>query len=320
MKTANLIKVIIMAFIVVSCNIQAQKKYDLFEKDNREYILNNNISEIIEYEIGLDTSGTSMWKRVSNSKLYNKEGLLIKSSTPDYISRNWKVNGSQGATLEEINYNLKMSKTDIPSGKIETTSYEYDDKGNLISLKGSNIHITYKYDINNNEIEKCVSSEYGETVCNYKKFVYDENQKIIYSIDSLGVRASSDGRKYDLATKKYYFKYDKNGKVIFDGIYNRKFTEEGFLTSICKLSKDNKNIIHQYEYKYDKNNRKVIETFTQQVSSSWDPVTKITSNIKTNTTRKYFYYDNKGLLKQEKTLDKNDKLISLLNYEYKFNN
>jgi len=49
-------------------------------------------------------------------------------------------------------------------------------------------------------------------------------------------------------------------------------------------------------------------------------VTNTTSNIKTNTTRKYFYYDDKGLLKQEKTLDKNDKLISLLNYEYKFNN
>jgi hypothetical protein len=320
MKIANLIKVIIVAFTVMSCNIQAQKKYDLFEKDNREYVLNNNISEIIEYEIGLDTSGTSMWKRVSNRKLYNKEGLLIKSSSPDYISRDWKVNGSQGATLEEINYNLKMSKTDIPSGKIETTSYEYDDKGNLISLKGSNIHITYKYDINNNEIEKCVSSEYGETVCNYKKFIYDENQKIKYSIDSLGVRASSDGRKYDLPTKKYYFTYDKKGNVVFDGTYNRKFNEQGLLISIFKLSQDNKNIIHQYEYKYDNNNRKVSETFTQQISSSWDPVTNTTSNIKTNTTRKYFYYDDKGLLKQEKTLDKNDKLISLLNYEYKFNN
>jgi hypothetical protein len=153
MKIVNLIKVIIMALIVVSCNTQAQKKYDLFEKDNREYVLNNNISEIIEYEIGLDTSGNSMWKRVSNIKLYNKEGLLIKSSTPDYISRTWKVNGSQGATLEEINYNLKMSKTDIPSGKIGITYFEYDDKGNLISLKGSDLQITYKYDENNNEIE-----------------------------------------------------------------------------------------------------------------------------------------------------------------------
>lgn len=311
MKIANLIKVIIVAFTIVSCNIQAQKKYDLFEKDNREYVLNNNISEIIEYEIGLDTSGTSMWKRVSNRKLYNKEGLLIKSISPDYISRPWKVNGSQGATLDEINYNLNMTKTDIPSGKIETTSYEYNDKGNLISLKGSNIHITYKYDINNNEIEKCVSSEYGETVCNYKKFVYDENQKIKYSIDSLGVRASSDGRKYNLPTKKYYFKYDKKGNVIFDGRYNRMFNEEGLLISVIEYSSDNKDIKIKYEYTYDTNKRKASEAFTQILSYSAKT---------TNTTRKYFYYDDKGLLKQEKTLDKNDKLISLLNYEYKFNN
>lgn len=319
MKSKAVILTVIL-FIVISCSANFQEKYDLFEKNERVYILKNKISEIIEYEIGLDTSGNSMWKRVSNRKLYNKAGLLIQSSSPDYISRPWKVNGSQGASLEEINYNLKMSKTDIPSGKIETTSYEYDDKGNLISLKGTNIHITYKYDINNNEIEKCVSSEYGETVCNYKKFIYDENQKIKYSIDSLGVRASSDGRKYDLPTKKYYFKYDKNGKVVFDGIYNRIFNEEGFLSSIYKLSEDNKNIIQQFDYKYDTNSRKVSETYTQQVSSSWDPMTNITSNIKTNTTRKYFYYDDKGLLKQEKTLDNKDKLVSLINYEYKFNN
>ena len=319
MKLKAVILIVIL-LLVTSCNKHLQKKYDLFEKDNRGYVLNNNISEIIEYEIGLDTSGNSLWKRISNRKLYNKEGLLINSSSPDYIKRPWKVNGSQGATLEEINYNLKMSETDIPSGKIETTSYEYDDKGNLISLKGSDIQITYKYDENNNEIEKCVSSEYGETVCNYKKYIYDENQRINYSIDSLGVRASSDGRKYNLQPKKIYFKYDKNGRVIFDGEYNRKFNEKGLLTNIDKFNTDSNRVIEKYEYTYDSNNRKVSNIFTQLDTSIWHIKNSVSSNRKPIIRKTYFYYDNKGLLKQEKTLDNNDKLISLINYEYKFNN
>jgi len=308
---------IVILLIVTSCNKHFQKQYNLFDKDDSEYILKNNISEITEFKIGLDTSGNSLWKRISTSKLYNKKGYLIKTISPGYISKPWPKSGPEGLSIDAINYNSIISETNIPNGKVDTTYFDYDDKGNLLSTKNEFL-ITYKYDINNNEIEKCVSSEYTETVCNFKRFVYDENQRIKYSIDSSGVRASRDGRKYDLPTKKSFFKYDKNGRVIFDGEYNRVFNEKGLLISISKFSSDNKNIIEKYEFTYDTNNRKVTETFTQEVSSNWDPKTNITSNRKTASTRKYFYYDAKGLLKQEKTLDNKEKLISLINYEYKF--
>ena len=318
MKFNQLLFVLIL-LIVSSCNKNLQKKYNLFENDNSEYILKNNISEITEFKIGLDTSGISLWKRIKSIKIFNNKGLLIKTINPGYITAPFPKSSSEGFSIDEINYYLSMNETNIPNGKVDTTYFDYDENQNLLSTKNEFL-ITYKYDTNNNEIEKCVSSEYNETVCNFKRYVYDENQRIKYCIDSSGVRASRDGRKYNLPTKKSIFKYDKNGKVIFDGEYNRVFNENGMLISISKFDSDNKSIINKYEFTYDTYNRKVSETFTQQVSSSWDPKTNITSNRKTSSIRKYFYYDAKGLLKQEKTLDNKDKLISLVNYEYKFNN
>lgn len=311
---------IVFLLVVTSCNKHFQEKYNLFEKDEREYVLNNNISEIIEYKIGLDSSGNSLWKRISNRKLYDKEGLLIKTIIPGYISKP-RPDRTDDMSLSYYTYYFfgDMNGTDIPNGKADTTYYKYNEKGNLLSTQNDFL-ITYKYDNNNNEIEKCFSEEYTETVCNYKRYEYDENQRVKCCIDSSGARASSDGRKFEIPVKKSCFKYDKNGKVIFDGEYNRIFNEKGLLIDITKFASDNKNIIEKYEYTYDSNNRKVTETFTQEVSSIWNPKTNITSNRKTASIRKYFYYDAKGLLIQEKTLDNKDKLISLINYEYKFLN
>ena len=307
--------ILTILFLIISCNKPVQKQYNLFDRDDRTYILKNNISEITEYEIGLDTSGNSLWKRISTIKLYDKKGNLIKTISPGYITKPWPKSSPEGLSMDAISYYSTISETNIPNGKVDTTYFDYDDNGNLLSSKNEFL-LTYKYDLNNNEIEKCVSSEYTETVCNFKRFVYDENQRIKYSIDSSGARASRDGRKYDLTTKKSFFKYDKNGNVVFDGEYNRIFNQKGLLVKVYKFNNDNNNYVENiYELKYDNKNVKIVEKYTSQL-----PVDQFKKNTSIYSKKKYFYYDTKGLLIQEKTLNNKDKLVSLIKYEYKFNN
>lgn len=314
MKSKALLLIVIL-LVVTSCNKHFQKKYNLFENDDTEYVLKNNISEITEYEIGLDSSGNSLWKRIQISKLYNKKGFLIKTISPGYIVKPWPKSGPEGYSMDALYYNSIMSETNIPNGKVDTTYFNYDDNGNLLSMKNEFL-INYKYDTNNNEIEKCVSSEYTETVCNFNRFEYDENQRIKYCIGSSGIRASRDGRKYDLTTKKSFFKYDINGRVIFDGEYNRVFNEKGLLIKVYKFNNDNNTYVEDiYEFMYDIKNVKVVEKYTSQL-----PLDQFLKNTAIYSKKKYFYYDAKGLLKQLKTLDNKDKLISLINYEYKFFN
>lgn len=303
---------IIVTISITSCNTNNKKTFDLFERKEQEIALENGISQISEIEIGLDTAGNSLWKRTNQIKYYDDKGLLVKVIRPLYFTKTWaKSSSGLGMTLDEMSYNMRMSETNIPNGKVDTTFYSYDDKENLISIKGKYL-TTYKYDEHNNEIEKCISAEYYETVCHSKKYSYNENGDIISRIDSSGARSSSRGRKINIPTNKIFFKYDKEGRIIYDGEFKRIFNDKGQLVKMTDSIEGNK-----YAFTYDNEGKRVTETFTLIVSKSWDSKNVLT-NVKTSTTKKYFYYNEKGLLKQEKQLDENDKLISLKNYEYVF--
>jgi hypothetical protein len=320
MKSKAVILIVIL-LVVTSCSKHLQKRYNLFENDNTEYVLKNNISEITEYKIGLDTSGNSLWKRIKIIKSYDKNGFLTKTIEPEYVSKTISKSITDAMSLESLENYLcsDVGDTNVPNGRAETTAFKYDEEGNLSSTQNEYL-ITYKYDKNNNEIEKCISQEYSETVCHYKRYEYDENKRVKCCIDSSGAMSSSNGRKTVIPTKKSYFKYDKNGRVIFDGEYSRKFNEKGLLININKFDTDNKSIIEKYEYAYDASNRKVSEIFTQEDTSISYIKTSVSSIRKPMIRKTYFYYDAKGFLIQEKTLNNKDKLVSLINYEYKFNN
>lgn len=320
MKSKTIILLVIL-LAVTSCNKHFQKKYNLFENDDTQYVLKNNISEITEYKIGLDTSGNSLWKRIKIIKSYDKNGFLTKTIAPEYVNKPISKSITDAMSLESFENYLcsDVGATNIPNGRSVTTSFNYDEEGNLLSTQNEYL-TTYKYDNNNNEIEKCISQDFSETVCHYKRYEYDENKRVKCCIDSLGAMSSSNGRKTVIPTKISYFKYDKNGRVIFDGEFNRKFNEKGLLINISKSDTDSKRIIEKYEYAYDASNRKVSEIFTQEDTSISYIKTSVSSIRKPIIRKTYFYYDAKGFLIQEKTLNNNDKLISLINYEYKFNN
>jgi hypothetical protein len=313
----SVLTVVVILTFATSCNNINRKPYNIFEEHERETVLYNKISQITEIEIGLDTAGNSQWKRISSTKLYDKKGFIIETITPEYMTRPWPKSSPGGMTIDEMSYHTQMSETNIPNGKADTTYFNYDERGNLNSIKNRYL-TTYKYDEYNNLTEKCVTSDYTETVCNIKSYEYDKNNRIISIIDSAGVMSSTSGRKRNIPANKSIFKYDNAGRVIFDGKYKRIFNNKDQLIEVKDFNQESNSFSDKYVFTYDSENRKVSEEFTKVVSSSWNPETNIVSNIKTAITKKYLYYNDRGLLKQEKTLDKNDKLISLMNYEYLF--
>ena len=303
--------ILIVTLFVLSCNKNIHKPFDVFEENENDIVLKNNIKEIKEIEIGLDTAGISLWKRTSSIKQYNKDGNLIMSIAPIYISNPWPEPKPGGMKIEEMEYYLTKSQTNIPSGKVDTTLYNYDNQQNLISIKNEFL-TTFKYDSFNNQIERCISSNLSETSCYYSKYKYDEKGQIIFKIDSIGMISNAIGHK-NQRPKKVFYKYDDFGRIITNGEYIRKFDSKGRLKEVEDLLRGDK-----YFFEYDNEGKRVSETYVKLTSSIFDEKRNISIPIETKTFRTFFYYNEKGLLREKKQVDENNKLVALTNFEYLF--
>lgn len=303
--------ILIVTLFVLSCNKNNHKPFDVFEENQKNTVLKNNIREIKEIEIGIDTAGVSLWKRIVSINQYNKDGNLIMTINPNYLTNPWPNVGPEGIKIDEIEYFSKMSQTNIPNGIIDTTFYNYDDKQNLISIKNK-FFTTFKYDSFNNQIEQCVSSNFSETSCYYSKYKYDEKGQIIFKIDSVGMISNTIGHK-DQNPKKVFYRYDDFGRIIANGEYIRKFDSKGRLKEVEDLLRGDK-----YFFEYDNEGKRVSETYVKLTSSIFDEKRNISIPIETKTFRTFFYYNEKGLLREKKQVDENNKLVALTNFEYLF--
>jgi hypothetical protein len=308
----------LLYFILLeACSQTAIKGYDLFEENERDKIVSQKVTKVSVIQIGLDTAGTSLWKRLYNEKYYNKFGLIYMSVSPKYEKLSWPTTPTGGLTQAQIDYYLRMNETNIPTGTTDTTFYFYDKNYNLIKRKNQFI-ASFKYDRNNNLVETCTTLDYGEIVCNYIMYEYDEVGRIISKTDSAGAMSSMGARPRKSFSKKGVFKYDGLGRVVFDGAYDRVFNERNQLIEVMKKFEGSDVPSEKFEFFYDEYGNRVKEIYTRIVSSSWNPNTNAVSNIVTQQSHKHYYYDQKGLLIQEKVLDERSVLRSLLNYEYEF--
>ena len=302
---------LITIILLISCSQNNFKPFDLFDLKEKEIVIKNKIKEIREIEIAIDTAGVSLWKRVTNIKHYNKDGNLTLSLTPNYLRKPLPDFGTSGIKLNEIEHYLKMSQTNIPNGEIDTTFFNYDKNQNLIEIK-SDLTTTFKYDDFHNEIEKCIFSDMSETICVFSKYKYDNNGRIIYRIDSSGIMSNSIGKNNKPSSKNLY-NYDNEGRIVSNGIFVRQFNKKGQLIEVKDISRNDR-----YLYDYDNEGKRISETLIKAVSSFFDTKKNINIVTSTETFKTFFYYNEKGLLREEKKLDKNNKLISLTNYEYVF--
>ncbi|MGI6677865.1 MAG: RHS repeat domain-containing protein [Dehalobacterium sp.] len=305
----------IFFLILFSCtHKKSNESYDPFERQEKELMSLNSVKEKIQIEIGLDTAGNSLFSRIINIRTYNKDGLIISSIRPQYKKREFK-NTENLDVFEELKLlSSAMNETDIPIGINYTTYYTYNKDGYLIKEDieeyGSNITVTYKYDKYGNKIEREVTPTLGQNYYQYMEYQYDKNGRIIFRKDSTNEMGMVKGRYYAPIINTSYYKYDEKGRIIYDGKYNRTFNAANQLIEISY----GKDIIKNEKFTYDSNGNRTSRTIFTFYDLDQD-LSKQQNNYDTKT---YYYYNEKNLLIEEKTLDDKKYLIRLYNYEYTF--
>jgi YD repeat-containing protein len=290
----KLLKCFILIFAIFqSCGDKLESKPDNF--DDKLLIAKNKVDVITKIKIGLDSLGNSKWSRVDAVSRYNNKGLKIMTIVPQYI---YQSPPPGGLTLRELSM-IWTRETNIPNGIVDTIFYEYDERDNLKTIQGDLI-ITYKYDSQNNWIEKCVSRNLHESICNYRNYVYDDNWQIVYSIDSFGPRSNRFGKIDNVKREKIYYKYDEKGNILFDGFHHKYNNQGKLIETVNSESKDS----DKEKYEYDEKGKLVCQT-------------SLTNGY---TNRTFFYYNDNGLIKQQKKLNEENILVELINYEYSYYN
>lgn len=315
MKINNIIFLPFVIFAFIGCVVKSsdsKSKYDLMDYNEQNFVKENNIKEIQNFYTHIDSDGNAVWNRLESRLIFNKDGLRKLKISPKYISKD--------LNLQDIIKGIKNSYTKILTGEIDTIFYEYDKSNNLLKEQVSNREvISYKYDQFNNKIESCVSWKIGETSCLYTIYDYLNNTgKINFIRDSVGMNSGTTKRMesiYNNQSKTVLtFKYDEEDRVIFDGIYSRKFNEKGKLIEVTKNFKEGK-IQEKYMIRYGKDGNKTLLTFVRGIPAR-DLKDKL-MEVKYDTTFVNYLYNNQKLPIEIKNI-KNNKLLSLEKLNYIF--
>jgi hypothetical protein len=314
---------VITILFLLSCgntNIKSKRHINFYGENLQEIVKENNIYIIETYKVVLDLNNKPAWKRLEYYEIFDENGRAIMGCSPKYF-KNEAPRRQGGMTLEELSHIEWFTETDIPTGQIDTAFYTYTKDGYQIKNHDGSIY-SYKYDKYDNLIEKCVGSDLRETTCNYTIYDYvDGEGRIKFKIDSIGRSTIWDNERYKQRSannnKKYEFKYDKLGNVIRDAQYEYSYDTENRL---IEIQEKNDSIIterHLIKYKSGKNISTILKITLQ--GSTWNENT----NIKTwgkeyDTTYTIYNYNEKSFKNEIKMIDKNNELMRLEKFEYKF--
>ena len=272
--------------------------------ENAEILSKNKVKLQKTIWISLDSNSQGLWKRIEQIDVYDKNGLRIMNIRPKY-----KELPSPPVPDEQEFW--KEHRTNIPTGVNDTSFYEYL-KGKVIKeidrtysdlgLPYVDEITTYKYDNHNMLTEICATSKLSETVCRYKKYIYDDNGRILYEIDSLSENSITITGSSQIL--KYEFKYDSKGNIIFDGIYNYIFDNKNKL--IKKQADNYLNYLNiSFIYLYDDLGNIIKETEIDNTIEDKDTIYI------------YTHFNDKNLEDERRNVRRN-KLRRLTKYEYEF--
>lgn len=316
---------ILILFILLSNCVKKEFinnfKYDEFGYSERKFVLQNNIKEILYYDINLDLNGNPTWQKITHKKVFDKKGNLIYSIRPEYFRREYEDSEMpESSSVSELwNHVLNLGETNVLTGKVDTIIFNYDESSNLILKKEKFFTTKFKYDIFHNEIESVFIPNLGQTIINYTIYNYlDDTGKINYVADSMpnsSVHEKQSLKEIErMNQKKVYYKYDDLGRIVFDREGYRTYDEQGRVLEV----KDGR-IYYKVTVDYDKKGNISSKTFIIIHNSS------ITENDKTvnfkridTTSIEHYLYNDMELPIQVKTIDKNDKMINLSKIDYSF--
>jgi hypothetical protein len=297
----------------------------------RKAIIENKVKTRTLLKVLLDKNGRSKGQKEVKIDSFNSVGLVIKSTFPIYEKPKTPPTPPGGLTIEQINELISVETT-IPTGYSSTSYYEYDENGNQTTIRNFLKEITkgednflfieehqnstiIRYDKYGNWIEKCYSFDIEEDICNYRVYNYDNRGNIISHLDSAGARSGAHAKNRSNRTITY--EYDEKRNILFNGDYRRKFNEKNEIAEEIDFPMREDGNIDIYDY--NTSGHIICITSRRVVSSTWNPTTNTTIIKKIYTTKKYFYYDEKGLLKQIKEIDESNRLKSIENFTYTFN-
>lgn len=309
--------------LLVSCAGANNNDDVWFSNSEIDDVLRHSIHKKIEYKIGLDTNGNSLWKRVERIQEFKKDGNLEYEIYPRYSSIEYDL--SNVDVFTKLKLLGSMSETNIPTGEIDSIKYFYDKGGKLQKevkqFSQFNQTILYKYNSNGDVIEKCVFADINQFNCRYSNYDYSDNGKIFSRVDSVGKLGDVGQRtnSFGGSVIRYEYQYDLEGRLIFNGEEGRVFDDSNKIVEFYFVSGNGlkEEIISNV---YDDENKLVSRNFSK--AGGW--MTKSngdldTTDLKYRVSRmEYFLYDNKGLILQKKEISAEGKLLSLATYEFEF--
>ncbi|WP_432406683.1 RHS repeat-associated core domain-containing protein [Wukongibacter sp. M2B1] len=240
-----------------------KNKYDEFGRIKKQRDVNDDLVIYTYSELDMVNSVTDLGAGTTVAYDYNEKLYLTKRNYDD-------------ETYEEFTYDQSGNKESIEDRDGNTTSFSYDEKGNILSVTPpeKSGKTTYEYDDQNNltKIEKP-----GGRV---KTFEYDSEGNLIKITEKI-----DDSTE---ATTKYT--YNTRGQI------ETKEDAEGNITTLQYDTEGNlKKIIdpenNETEYSYDSLNRKISEAADTSVIryqyNDQDKIEKIIDSIGNTTRMKY---------------------------------
>lgn len=220
MHSKKLIVIFLLIAILNSCRtknntLKIKSEYSISKKD-AELIRKGKVKSVTITELKFDSSEVLRWKKLYKTKEFDTSGNIIKEYIPNYV-----VNTIDPSLDFNDFLNNKFDlDTDIPDGTALIILRKYDSNNNCIELlrkkctsNGNFCTVSdinyYSYDLYNNQIKNCTSSDVSETKCKYTIYEYDDKGLIISARDSISGSEFSKN-----VTKIMHFKYDKFYNII----------------------------------------------------------------------------------------------------------
>lgn len=288
MKTKALILLSIFAFLAIIISpsqIQAQDTTITYHKGEKLY---GKIKSIIEIERDYETKFLIFQKKYDQDSMgyqYNNNGKLIEETDNNnynyqgklrtlhkYDERNNKTEyiklyefGQSDTSFNKYDMNNNLIEKINP---IETCNYKYDNRGNVIEVKGGifKVHLFLKYN-EKNKIEK-IESYYDNKLSSTTEMVYinnkNQSQELTYT-DSILTKEriynyKNDSTLTDESITEYYANKSENIESCnLRLIYSKEikiYQKDTVLLEIKRYKYDEEgNVINREILKYDDRSR-----------------------------------------------------------------
>ena len=271
MKKITILKTFLLMLFMISCDSNEislnTENHFITNNYNPDVIAKNKIKvrECVEIISNVDEKLNKIEseydvdiKKVIEKHFFDENGYCYLKVKPRYLSYEVDTTGFSKISDPIEKFNAFIPKeSPVHSGLNDSTYYFFDDKKRLLEEIESTpksakrqwrTSVKFKYDNNNNLIERCVDSKDFPINCYYFKYKFNSSDNSVVVYDSCFFSYDNEPRKSQTLAS-----YDKNKKVNFDGGYFYEFDKNNRLKKSYDKYADNKTEFNEYTYNEEGN-------------------------------------------------------------------